>query len=96
KQNAQELENIALRIQSLSAEIDSHVGEAQKKHSEHLSSLRQKLNDFSSRVTELESQRTRLAASVDTAERTLKSLKARVWDVDSQELRKRVDAELAV
>ncbi|WP_158107092.1 AAA family ATPase [Vibrio furnissii] len=96
KQNAQELENIALRIQSLSAEIDSHVGEAQKKHSEHLSSLRQKLNDFSSRVTELESQRTRIAASVDTAERTLKTLKARVWDVDSQELRKRVDAELAV
>nr|WP_321270247.1 AAA family ATPase [uncultured Tolumonas sp.] len=96
KQNAQELERIALRIQSLSAEIDSHVAEAQKKHSEHLSSLRQKLNDFGSQVTELENQRTRLTASVDTAEHTLKSLKASVWDVDSQELRRRVDAELAV
>ncbi len=94
KQNAQELERIALRIKSLSAEIDAHVAVAQKKHSEHLSSLRQKLNDFGSRITELENQRTRVAASIDTAERTLKSLKARVWDVDSQELRRRVDAEL--
>lgn len=96
KQNAQELEKIAFRMQSLSAEIDSHVGAAQKKHSEHLSSLRQKLNDFGSKVTDLDNQRTRLATSVDSAGRTIKSLKAKVWDVDSQELRKRVDAELAI
>lgn len=96
KQNAQELERIELRTKSLSAEIDSHVTAAQKKNSEHLSSLRKKLNDFGLRVTELETQKARLAASIDTAERTLKSLKARVWDVDSKELKRLVDSELTV
>ncbi|MCT2766328.1 hypothetical protein [Enterobacter cloacae] len=59
-----------------------------------MSVLRSKLNELSAKITEGDNQKTLLAASINAAEQTIQTLKLRVWGVNSQELHRRVEAEL--
>lgn len=94
KQNAQELESVALRINKLSKQIEENVAFAKNKHAERVAVLRSKLNELSSKITEGDNQKTLLTASINAAEQTIQALQLRVWGVNSQELHRRVEAEL--
>jgi len=94
RQNAQELESISLRINDLSEHIEANVTFAKNKHAERVAVLRSKLNELSAKITEGDNQKTLLAASINAAEQTIQALQLRVWGVNSQELHRRVEAEL--
>lgn len=94
RQNAQELESISLRINDLSEHIEANVTFAKNKHAEKVAVLRSKLNELSAKITEGDNQKTLLAASINAAEQTIQALQLRVWGVNSQELHRRVEAEL--
>lgn len=94
RQNAQELESISLRINDLSEHIEANVTFAKNKHAESVAVLRSKLNELSAKITEGDNQKTLLAASINAAEQTIQALQLRVWGVNSQELHRRVEAEL--
>ncbi|WP_447759459.1 AAA family ATPase [Pseudomonas moraviensis] len=94
RQNAQELESISLRINDLSEHIEANVTFAKNKHAERVAVLRSKLNELSAKITEGDNQKTLLAASINAAEKTIQALQLRVWGVNSQELHRRVEAEL--
>lgn len=94
KQNAQELENVALRINKLSEQIEESIAFAKNKHAERVTVLRNKLNELSAKITEGDNQKTLLTASINAAEQTIQALQLKVWGVNSQELHRRVEAEL--
>lgn len=94
RQNAQELENVALRINKLSEQIEESIAFAKNKHAERVTVLRNKLNELSAKITEGDNQKTLLTASINAAEQTIQALQLKVWGVNSQELHRRVEAEL--
>ncbi|MFJ4347603.1 AAA family ATPase [Pseudomonas sp. NPDC089401] len=94
RQNAQELEGLALRINKLSDQIEANVTFAKNKHAERVAVLRSKLNELSAKITEGDNQKGLLAANINAAEQTIQALQPRVWGVNSQELHRRVEAEL--
>lgn len=94
RQNAQEREGIALRINKLSEQIEENVTFAKNKHAEKVAALHSKLNELSAKITEGDNQKALLAASINAAEQTIQALQLRVWGVSSQELHRRVEAEL--
>lgn len=94
RQNAQELENVALRIEALSTEIDLGVSAAKNRQSERVGLLRTQFNEVSSRITAGEKAKAVLVANISATEQAIQALQLRVWGVDAKELRSRVETEL--
>ncbi|MGP5564993.1 AAA family ATPase [Vreelandella alkaliphila] len=94
KENAQKLEESSERQKALKSRLDSIAHEAVTLQNKRLADLREKLNELGAKIYSSEQEKASILAEIDNTKKRIKALQDRVWNLEKDELERRVEVEL--